>query len=131
MAVGNFGTAINCMDGRAQLPIIEWMKEQFNLDYVDMITEAGPDKVVSAGSPEQIASVLNRVKISVEKHGSKHIVITGHDDCAGNPVLKAQHIQDIIASMQVIRGWDLPASIYGVWINENWQIELIDKIIKL
>jgi hypothetical protein len=130
MATGTFGTAINCMDGRAQQPIIDWMTKKFNVDYVDMITEPGPDKIVSAGTPDQLASVLNRVKISTEKHGSEVIVITGHDDCAGNPVSKEQHITDVKNAMQVIKGWNLPAAIYGLWINTDWQVEVIDVIEK-
>jgi len=34
-----FATAINCMDGRAQLPVIEWIKEKQPVGFVDMITE--------------------------------------------------------------------------------------------
>jgi hypothetical protein len=32
MAQGNFATAINCMDGRTQEPIINWAKKEFNVD---------------------------------------------------------------------------------------------------
>jgi carbonic anhydrase len=128
MTQGKFGTAINCMDGRVQLPIINWMREKFGLDYIDMITEPGPDKMVSTGSPGRLASIKTRVDISVQKHGSKVIVISGHDDCAGNPVTKEQHRKDIRAAMHVIKRWHLPVSIYGVWIGSDWQVELIDKI---
>jgi Putative carbonic anhydrase len=37
MGEGKFGTAINCMDGRVQEPVINWMKVRYGLDYVDMI----------------------------------------------------------------------------------------------
>ena len=47
MSHGKFGTAINCLDGRVQLPVSNWMKMQFHLDYIDMITEPGPDKIVA------------------------------------------------------------------------------------
>ena len=32
-----FATAINCMDGRVQIPVIEYLKKEFKVDYVDMI----------------------------------------------------------------------------------------------
>jgi hypothetical protein len=35
------------MDGRVQLPVIEWMKRNYALDYIDMITEPGSDKIMS------------------------------------------------------------------------------------
>ncbi|OEU63641.1 MAG: hypothetical protein BBJ57_05225 [Desulfobacterales bacterium PC51MH44] len=128
MAKGKFGTSINCMDGRVQLPMIDWMKENFGVDYVDMVTEPGPDKIVSSCSPGRLRGIQEKVKISVDKHGSKHVVIAGHDDCAGHPVSREKHIEDIKAAMQVIKGWGLPVSIYGVWINSAWQVELIDTI---
>ena len=42
-----FATAINCMDGRVQLPVINYLKDQYKIDYVDMITEPGPIKILS------------------------------------------------------------------------------------
>lgn len=39
-----FGTALNCIDGRAQILVISWVKESFGVDYVDMIIEPGMDK---------------------------------------------------------------------------------------
>ncbi|HHX42635.1 MAG TPA: hypothetical protein GX714_01420 [Chloroflexi bacterium] len=126
MAHGTFGTAINCMDGRAQLPVITWLKEQYGLDYVDMITEAGAAKALLEGTPEQAASVLARVRVSVEKHGSRIVAIVGHDDCAGNPVSEEEHRRHIAASVAVARAWGLPVEVIGLWLGNDWQIECID-----
>jgi len=46
MASGKFGTAINCIDDRAQAPVSDWIKENHSVDYVDTITEPGSDKVL-------------------------------------------------------------------------------------
>ncbi len=64
MQHGKFGTAINCMDGRVQLPVINWMKSRYGLDFIDMVTEPGPDKMLSQGSPAQVESIKSRVLIS-------------------------------------------------------------------
>jgi hypothetical protein len=126
MSHGKFGTAINCMDGRAQLPIINWMKQQFHLDYIDMITEPGPDKIVSEEQSIKIDSIKARVAISANAHGSKTIVIAGHDDCAGNPVGEEKHKSQIQESIKVIRSWKIPFDkVIGVYINKNWDIEVI------
>lgn len=126
MAHGTFGTAINCMDGRAQLPVIAWMKERYGLDYVDMITEAGADCVLTQGTPEQVASVLARVHVSVDKHHSKVVAIVGHDDCAGNPCAPADHLGHIRRSVAAARGWGLPAEVIGIWLDEGWQVQVVD-----
>ena len=31
-----FGTAINCIDGRTQEPVIDFMKQKYNIDGVSM-----------------------------------------------------------------------------------------------
>lgn len=45
MSQGNkkFGTAVNCMDGRAIEATINWMEKEYSLDFVDNITEPGMD----------------------------------------------------------------------------------------
>jgi len=132
MAEGTFATAINCMDGRVQLPVIEWAKTHFGVDYVDMITEPGPDKILAEGPDDLISSIKNRVEISVNKHGSKIIVMTSHDDCAGNPVDKETHLKQLRDSMRTIASWSFPATIVGVWMNsDDWKPEIIEKLEQL
>lgn len=130
MARGTFATAINCMDGRVQEPMITWAKEKFGVDYVDMITEAGPDKVVSEGKPDQTNLVRYKTGLSIEKHGSETVIIMGHDDCGGNPVPKDKHLEQIKAAVRVISSWGFPVTIYGVWMDINWNVEIIDIIEK-
>ena len=85
MVSGRFATAINCMDGRTQLPVNEWMKEKFGVDFVDTITEPGPNGVLTNNKVPLVSSIKDRVLISVNGHGSKTIALVGHHDCAGNP----------------------------------------------
>jgi hypothetical protein len=126
MHKGKFGTAINCMDGRTQLPVINWLKEKYSLDYVDMITEPGPDKMLTLGKPEQVESIKSRVLISVNAHGSETILVAAHDDCAGNPVSKDKHIAQVKECVNILRSWKLPVkNVVGVWINDKWNIEVV------
>ncbi len=119
-----FVTAINCMDGRVQLPVINWLKEQCEADYVDMITEPGPDKLVAERNPDKLPSIKERVKISVEKHGSKVVALVAHGDCAGNPVSEDEHYGQLRRGMECLRGWDLDVDIVGLWISDkDWKVE--------
>ncbi len=127
MSKGKFGTVINCMDGRVQLPLINWMKNKYDLDYIDMITEPGPDKMLSQGRPDQVESIKSRVKISVNAHGSQIILVAAHDDCAGDPVSREDHIRQVRDCLKLVKSWGLPVKdITGVWINGNWDVEAID-----
>ncbi|MCX6004901.1 MAG: hypothetical protein NT082_04440 [Chloroflexi bacterium] len=109
------------------MPVINWLKRMYSLDYVDMITEPGPDKMLSQGKAEQVESIKSRVLISVNAHGSDTVLIVAHHDCAGNPVSKEEHIKQVKECIKRIHSWKLPLNkIIGVWINDNWSIEVIE-----
>ena len=112
MASGEFATAINCIDGRAQQPVADWLKLNQHVRYVDAITEPGVDKVLAEGSPEQIEAIRRKVLISVNAHGSRAIAVAGHHDCA--------HIR---RSVETIAAWGLPVQVIGLWVNELFWIE--------
>lgn len=122
MTKETFATAINCMDGRTQEPIISWAKKTFEVDYVDAITEPGPDKILAEGSDTLVESIKNRVMISVNKHGSQNVIMVSHHDCAGNPVSKKEHLDQLKKSVDVISSWELGVEIIGVWIGEDWKV---------
>jgi len=47
----SFYTAINCMDGRVQLPVITYLQKRFGVEHVDSITAAGPNRLVTMTVP--------------------------------------------------------------------------------
>ncbi|MEM4157718.1 MAG: hypothetical protein QXZ28_00630 [Candidatus Methanomethylicaceae archaeon] len=121
--MGKFGTAINCMDGRVQIPVIEWLKKRYSVDFVDMITEPGPVKLLSNDLEEtKIQSIKERVEISVKKHGSKIVAIIAHNDCAGNPVRKEIQLKQMDVAIKKVRSWGLEAEIVGLWVDDRWQV---------
>ena len=124
MAEGKFATSITCMDGRIQIPLANWIKENYSVDYVDAITEPGVDKKVAEN--QDLDSIKTKVGISINAHKSELIVVSGHYDCAGNPVSKEEHIEQIKKSLDTIKSWNYESKIVGIWINENWQVEQVN-----
>ncbi len=123
-----FGTAINCIDGRTHLPLINWAREKLKIEFLDMITEAGPDKLLSESKDNlSMESIKKKIKISIEKHKSKAIIISGHWDCAGNPVGKEEHIKQIQESIRIMKEWNFGCNVFGVFIDENWKVLEINK----
>ncbi|MGC8615787.1 MAG: hypothetical protein C0173_04935 [Desulfurella sp.] len=121
-----FVSVVNCMDGRVQEPVINWMKKKYNAEYVDMITEPGPIKILSDNSDKCLVdSIKSRLVVSVEKHGSKVIAVVGHHDCAGNPSDKQTQINQIKNSINLIKTWFNDVEIIGLWVNEKWQVEKV------
>jgi len=127
MADGKFGTAINCIDGRTQNPVSQWIKENYSVDYVDTVTEPGPDKVLLEVNIEKIEQIKSKLLISIKSHNSSLIVIAGHHDCAGNPVLKDEHLTQIKKSINMIKSWNFPVKVVGVWVNDQWKVEQIQE----
>ena len=120
---GKFATAINCIDGRAQMPVNEWIRKSLGADYVDTITEPGVDRFLSHGGEE---AIKKKVMISVNAHHSSAIVVAGHHDCAGNPVSKEEHLKHIKKCVEIIESWKLPVRVVGLWVNEQWQVEVVE-----
>jgi carbonic anhydrase-like protein len=119
-----FGTAINCIDGRTQEPVIDFMKQKYNIDGVDMVTFPGVDGVISNGeNSDEIALIRNAVSISIEKHRSRIIAVVGHFDCAGNPGNREHHYADIQKAMNEVSSWSFDAQVVGLYVNDKKQIE--------
>jgi len=111
------------MDGRVQVPVIKYLQERFNADYVDSITEPGPNRVLSEDqNSAQVRSILDRLQISVEKHNSVGIAIVGHHDCAGNPVLKEAQLRQIEAAVTRMGQSYSDIQIIGLWVDQDWTV---------
>ena len=119
-----FATSIHCMDGRIQEPLIHFIKSKYNINYIDTITEPGPCKILSQNIENTlIDSIDNRISISLNKHGSKIIFISGHHDCAGNPVSDDIQIQQIIECEKILLSKYPDIKIVKLWIDEQWNVK--------
>ena len=120
MADGTFATSISCMDGRIQTPISEWIKENFQVDFVDTITEPGVDKVLVENPDNE--SIKNKVSISINAHKSKLVVVSGHYECAANPISDEEHISQIKKDVEAISSWNLGVEVVGIWVDNSWKV---------
>ena len=119
-----FGTAINCIDGRTQEPVINFMKKKYDIDGVDMVTFPGADGIFSVRENlDKIEIIRRSVSISIEKHHSRVIAIVGHFDCAGNPGDKEHHYAHIRKALHEVSSWNFDAQIAGYYVNDKLQIE--------
>ncbi len=123
--MAKFGTAVTCIDGRVQEPVAAWLKARYYLDSVDMVTESGADMVMAAGAPEDVERLRRNVQRSVERHGSTVIALAGHYDCAANAGTREEHEAQLRAGLHTIRLWNLSATVLGLWVNEEWQVEVV------
>ena len=120
-----FVTCLNCMDGRVQLPAIHWIKENYSVDYVDMITEAGMDGVLADENYKDMDILLKKINISSEKHNSSIMFVVGHHDCGGNPVDDETHKKQICIAVEKMKKLKTSMQIIGLWVSNKWTVKKI------
>jgi len=116
-------TCLNCMDGRVQLPVLMWIKANYPVDFVDVITEAGMDRVLA--KQEDISEILRSIEVSVKLNKSTRLFIVGHYDCRGNPIDDDGHRREIIEAVKRLRQICPSQEVIGLWVNNKWQVELV------
>ena len=113
-------TCLNCMDGRVQSPVLAWIKHNYAVDFVDVITEAGMDGVLA--NHEDISVVLRSIGVSVNLNKSTRVFIVGHYDCRGNAVEEAVHKKDIARSVSRLKKHLPKLKITGLWVDDSWSV---------
>ncbi len=122
-----FATAINCMDGRTQLPVNEWVRERTGALYVDTITEPGPNGILARQDDSAtVRSILKRVDISVHKHGSRFIAVVGHHDCAGNPGERDKQDDETMRAVSFLKQRYPECDVVGVYVDSSWTVQPLD-----
>lgn len=116
-------TCLNCMDGRVQVPVLNWIKANFPVDFLDVITEAGMDSVLS--NQDDIGEIIRSIKISVNINHSTRLFVVGHYDCRGNPVEENIHRRQIANAVNRLKGQWPGHEIVGLWVNKTWQVEVV------
>jgi hypothetical protein len=118
-----FCTAVSCMDGRVHLPVIRYLQTRFGVEYVDLITEPGPNRILATRSDDALVeSVLSRLGISVSRHESVGVAVVGHHDCAGNPEPKVRQLAHIDDSVAFLRECYPEMEVIGLWVDETWTV---------
>lgn len=125
MAVGTFATAINCIDGRAQRPVSDWLKMYAHADYIDVVTMPGPDKVLSSSTSLKSELIRENVGVSVNAHHSAVVAVAGHYECAAFPVPRDEHIAALRQAVKAVASWGYPVRVVGLYVNEHWLVEQV------
>ncbi len=124
------------MDGRCQEKTVAFAKDLFGGEYVDTITEPGINGLLADGAHYGAASeelrmslkdwVRAKAAISANGHGSKSILITGHLQCAGNPVSRDEHVAHLKEAADLVRSWGLFDDIRTAQFGDDWELALVE-----
>jgi hypothetical protein len=120
-------TAVNCIDGRVQRPVLDYLAERYGVPYVDNVTEPGPNGILSRRNDKAlVSSILRRIDVSVHKHHTVGIAVVGHYDCAGNPGDEAHQNTDTRGAVRFLQSQYPNTPIIGLYVNEKWTVEEIE-----
>ncbi len=118
-----FCTVINCMDGRIQLPVIQYLQTYFKAEFVDSITEAGPIAgLAQGGADPRTDGILKKLRVSADLHRSLGLAVVAHYDCAGNPVEKEVQLEQLKASIKFLREVGPNLEIIGLWVDADHRV---------
>lgn len=119
----SFCTAINCMDGRTQLPVIDYLQTELDVLYVDTITEAGPLRLFFGDeASEALQSIHARIAVSRQAHGSRALALVAHALCAGHPVDDALQQQQLVEASVLLSRKYPDMLVIGLWVNDHWAV---------
>jgi len=125
-----FGTVINCIDGRVQYPVMDYLKKNYNVDFFDAANEAGPLRILTERTDRcWLFSLKEQISISIGDHGSRFIVIVGHHDCTGNPVERVRQEVQIDQALDYLkRAYGEGITYVGLYVNDRWEVEEYTRI---
>ncbi len=112
------------MDGRPQRKVADYLTNSFGVRSLDTITTAGMVRHL-ADDTDQTATVLSNLAISIDTHGSRHIAVVAHHDCAGNPVSDRAQREQVAAAVTRLAGQHPDAEVVGLWLDEHWIVERV------
>lgn len=121
-----FVTCLNCIDGRVQLPVINWILENYDVKYVDMITEPGVDGLIS-DKMNNIQDILEKINVSKEGHSTNQIFIVGHHDCLANPVDDQKHIEEVTLAVENLKNKYLDCDVTGLWVDDSFEVCVVHR----
>ena len=105
------------------MPVVEYIRHRYAVEYVNVITEPGPDLVLAGQTHiEASRSIRRRLDVAVHAHGSSLFFVVGHHDCAGNPTDKAGHLKNLEAAVTTVQSWIAEGQVHALLVDENWVV---------
>ena len=119
-----FSCVINCMDGRVQSAVINYIVNKYGTPYVDVVTAAGPAKILAEHKKHRvIRNVKFRTSVSVTSHEAKHLLIAGHFDCALIDTSDEKQKEYILKAVEYVKRWHLDVEVHGIFVHDDLTIE--------
>lgn len=119
----SYTIVINCVDGRVQTPVLEWMKRELPGELVHAVNEPGPDGSLAGGEgAARIEGIVDLLATQTTVHA---IAVAAHHDCLGNPVDAETHRDQLARAVERVAGWGHADRVLGLWVDDAWEVNLV------
>jgi hypothetical protein len=117
----SFAAAINCIDGRTQVVVIDFVRRRCRVPYVDLITEPSPVRVLARrANRTALKSIARRIDFSIQVHQIESLAVVAHHDCRANPEPDVRQQEQLTQAVAYLGRCYAALEIIGVWVNFSW-----------
>ena len=96
------------------------------IDNADIVSEAGPVQYLAEHKDsEEAKSIIRRVNISIDVHGSKGLAIIAHESCDGNPSTGALQRKQLYKAVTYAATLYPGKDVVGLWVDDDWKVNEI------
>lgn len=121
-----FCASIQCIDGRIHDAIFSYIKENYDIKYIDILSEPGIDGILAGDDPMYIDSIIRKLQICVDVHDVKEVFFSAHYNCLANPGTKEEHISQMNKGLEKLKVRFPSLIFHKIWVDENWQCSSAD-----
>ncbi|MEK7766121.1 MAG: carbonic anhydrase [bacterium] len=126
MGSQRFATAITCLDGRVQRPVVDHLRRRYGFDYVDLVTVPGPEQALTEiAGLRGVAYVRRNLAFSIETHASGLVALAAHDGCAANDADPDTRRAQFNEALELVRDWSGGVQVLGLWVDEAGNVKEI------
>ena len=121
-----FCASIQCIDGRIHDAIFSYIRGNYDIKYIDILSEPGIDGILAGDDQAYIDSIIRKLQICVDVHAIKEVFISAHHNCLANPGEKEQHIVQMDKGLEKLKTIFPSIVFHKIWIDENWVCSSVD-----
>jgi len=116
----NYGTVINCIDAPIRLPVIEFLKFVWKVQWVIVINEAAPEKVLSEGKDAQaIEHIHQNIRASLGNQAQKRLAIVSHYGCNLNKAGDVEKKGMLRKAVDYLKNKYSGVEVLGIWVDKE------------
>lgn len=118
-----FGTVLNCIDGRVQDVVIDYLRQRWSVDHVDVITEPAPERVLAERTDSStVARLRSAVLDSLDRQRYPRLALAAHSDCEPDPVSASVQRRRVEEAVNWLRNEFRRAEVLGLWVDETGKV---------